>query len=61
MIRLLTRLVRIRWTGFATTRHWLRGIAFVDYVMREELLPHLRDGLNAPNLLFERLMTRPEA
>lgn len=55
MTRLLTRLVKIRWEGFARTRHWLKGVAFVDYVMHEDLLPVVIDDIYRPNPILERL------
>lgn len=51
----MTRFLRIRWAGFAHTRHWLRGTALIDYELREDHLPQLREDLNAPNLLLERV------
>ena len=35
------RFFKIDWTGFACTRHWLKGNALVDYVLREAFMPRL--------------------
>lgn len=50
-----THLFKIRWWGFGRTAHWLKGTAFVEYVMHEDLLPVVIDEIYTPNPILERL------
>lgn len=52
----MSRLIRIRWTGFAHTRHWLKGTALASYVIREHYVEHVRESLNHPSPLFPHLL-----
>ena len=52
---LTPRLIRIRWTGFANTGHWLRGNALTDYLLREHYMEHMRLALNDPSPLLHAI------
>ena len=51
----MTRFVRIRWAGFAHTRHWLQGSALVDFLLREHYMEHMRIALKDPSPLLHAL------
>lgn len=49
------RFIRIDWTGFARTGHWLRGVALTDYLLQEHFAVHIRAHIYTTNTGVQHL------
>lgn len=58
MLDWLARFVRIDWSRFGRTGHWLRGTALTDYLLRESYVPVLRSALYEESPFLARLNAR---
>lgn len=49
------RFIRIDWTGFARTGHWLQGVALTDYLLQEHFAAHSQAHIYAANPIVQHL------